>query len=173
MKKTIILAIATALISPVIAQSAAQQAAAFNKQGQEAEKAGDPAAAQAAYASALKVDPNNANARYSLGQLKINSAGIAAKGRESKFGKVMIPSYQIEDATLQEALTLLAVQMEKESKKEVIPNFVIDDPKQVLANRKLALNLKNMPSGAILKYLTDQSGTKVRYDEHAIVVMAR
>ena len=173
MKKTLIIAVIASLVSPLLAESPAQQAAAFYKQGQDAEKAGDPVAAKTAYANALKADPSNANARYSLGQLKINSASIAAKGREAKFGAVMIPAFQIEEATLQEALDALAIMVEKESKKEVTPNFVIDDPNKALSNRKLTLNLKNMPAKAVLKYLTDQSNTKVRYDEHAVVISAR
>ena len=53
------------------------------------------------------------------------------------------------------------------------PNFVIEDPKAVLASQKISLNLKNMPAKAVLKYLTDQTGGKVRYDEHAVVISPR
>jgi hypothetical protein len=30
-----------------------------------------------------------------------------------------------------------------------------------------------MPARALLKYLTDQTGAKVRYDEHAVVISPR
>ena len=46
------------------------------------------------YTEALKLDPKNANARFSLGQLKLNSGSIAAKGREAKFGAVVIPAFR-------------------------------------------------------------------------------
>jgi hypothetical protein len=174
---------AIGLSSPLLAQSPskpaanaptpAQQSAAFYQQCQAAEIAGDPTAAKTAYLNALKADPKNANARFSLGQLKLNAGTIAAKGREAKFGEVMVPAFQIEGASLQEALEALAVLVEKESKKSVTPNFVMDDPKQALADTKLSLNLKNMPARAVLKYLIEQSNAKVRYDEHAIVVSAR
>ena len=42
-----------------------------------------------------------------------------------------------------------------------------------LAAEKISLNLKNMPAKAVLKYLTDQTGAKVRYDEHAVVISPR
>ena len=74
-----------------------------------------------AYTAALKANPNHANARYSIGQLKLNSAAISAKGREAKFGAVMIPAFKLEDATLQEALAALSTIIEKESKDEVVP----------------------------------------------------
>lgn len=162
--------IAGALVSPAFAQTPAQQAEVLYKQGVAAEKAGDPVAAKDFYANALKADPNNANARYSLGQVKINSAAIAAQGREAKFGAVMIPVYQLDGASLQEALDALSIIVEKQSKNEVTPNFVIEDPKAQLADRKISLNLKNMPSKAVMKYLMDQTGAKARYDEHAVVI---
>jgi hypothetical protein len=105
--------------------------------------------------------------------LRINAPAIAAKGREEKFGAVMIPLYQLDQATVQEAITALGIMIEKQSKAELTPNFVIEDPKKVLTDRKISLLLKNMPVKAILKYLTDQTGTKIRYDEHAVVIVTR
>ena len=105
--------------------------------------------------------------------MKLTAPAIASKGREAKFGAVVIPVFQLDQATLQEALTGLGLIIEKESKGEVTPNFVIEDPKAVLASQKISLNLKNMPAKAVLKYLTDQTGGKVRYDGHAVVISPR
>ncbi|MES2440533.1 MAG: hypothetical protein V4584_15815 [Verrucomicrobiota bacterium] len=173
MSKIITLVVACTLVSQALAQSPAQSAEALYQKGRAAEKAGDPVAAGDFYKNALKTDPLHANARYSIGQLKINSASIAAKGREEKFGAVMIPAFQLDQATLQEAIDALGLIISKQSKEEVTPNFVIEDPKKVLADQKITLNLKNMPTKAVMKYLTDQTGTKVRYDEHAVVIVAR
>ncbi len=173
MSRIITLAVACALVAPAFAQSPAQQAASHYQKGQAAEKAGDPTAAKEHYTQALKLDPNNADARFSIGQLKLNSASIAAKGREEKFGAVMVPSFQLDEATLQEALSALSTIVEKESKETVTPNFVIEDPKNVLAEKKISIQLKNMPAKGVLKYLMDQAGAKPRYDEHAVVIVAK
>lgn len=173
MKKTLTLAVAFALVSPALAQAPARQAEALYQKGLTAEKAGDPAAARNFYTEALKLDPKNPNATYSLGQLKLTAPGIATKGREAKFGALVVPVFQLDQATLQEALTGLGVIVEKESKGEVTPNFVIEDPKGQLTTQKISLNLKNMPAKAVLKYLTDQTGAKVRYDQHAVVISPR
>jgi tetratricopeptide (TPR) repeat protein len=173
MSKTITFVVACTLVSQALAQTPAQQADAFYQKGLAAEKAGDPVAAKGFYTQALKADPKNPNAIYSLGQLKLNSASIAAKGREAKFGAVMIPAFQTDEASLKESLEALSVIVEKQSNNEVTPNFVVDDPKGVLADKKITLNLKNMPAQAVMKYLLDQTGAKVRYDEHAVVIMAR
>lgn len=173
MTKIITLAVAVALVSQAPAQPPARQAEALYQKGLAAEKAGDPVAARNFYTEALKLDPKNPNATYSLGQLKLTAPAIATKAREAKFGAVVIPVFQLDQATLQEALTGLAVIIEKESKGEVTPNFVIEDPKALLASQKISLNLKNMPAKAVMKYLTDQTGAKVRYDEHAVVISPR
>ncbi len=164
---------ACALISPLFAESPVQSADTLFKKGAAAEKAGDVGAANAFYTNALKVDPHNADARYSLGQLQIHSAGISAKAREAKFGAVIIPVFQLDNASFKEAIEAFSILIEKQSKGEVAPNFVIEDPKNLLAEHKLTLNLKNLPAQAVMKYLLDQTGAKARYDEHAVVISAR
>ena len=168
------LVLAVALSSHAFAQSPAPSPARLAEslylKGVAAEKAGDPSAAHQAYAAALKANPNHANARFSIGQLKLNSGAITAKAREGKFGAVMIPEFKLDEATLQEALAALQTLIEKQSKGQVTPNFVIQDAKNQLAAVKISLNLKAMPSKAVMKYLMDQSAAKARYDEHAVVV---
>lgn len=176
MLKIIPFVVACVLVSPVFAEApvaAVPTADSAFQSGVAAEKAGDPVAAGKFYSQALQLNPKHANARYSLGQLKINAPNISAKSREEKFGSVMIPVFQLDQATLQEAITALGLIIEKESKGQVTPNFVIEDPKQKLMSQKISLNLKNMPARAVMKYLTDQTGAKARYDEHAIVVFVR
>jgi tetratricopeptide (TPR) repeat protein len=173
MSKIITLVIAGALASQAFAETPAQLAVSLYRQGQAAEKSGDPVAAKDFYSKALKADPNNANARYSIGQLKLTGETIAAQGREAKFGAVVIPVFQLEGATLQEALDALSLIIGKQSKDTVTPNFIIDDPKGLLAAQKITLNLKNMPSKAVMKYLMDMSNAKARYDEHAVVIAPR
>lgn len=176
MKKSIILAAVCILSSGASVHAVAPppvSSSSLYQQGQSAEKAGDPVAAQSFYEKSLKADPNNANARFSLGQIKINGPKIAAKGRETKFGAVVIPVFQLSEASLQESLDALGVIVEKESKEAVTPNFLIEDPKGLLSDRKITLNLKGMPAKAVMKYLMDQSGAKARYDEHAVVITAK
>lgn len=173
MSKLITLVIACSVVTQAFAKTPLPSAESLYQKGLAAEKSGDPVAASGFYHHALKTDPNHANARYSIGQLRINAPAIAAKGREAKFGAVMIPLFQLDQATVQEAITALGVMIEKQSKAELTPNFVIEDPKKVLTDQKISILLKNMPVKAILKYLTDQTGTKVRYDEHAVVIVAR
>ncbi len=158
---------------PLSAQTTApgQRAELLYRQGQAAEKAGDPETARRAYTEALQVDPKHAHARYSLGQLKITAPKIAAKGREAKFGTVVIPEINLEKAPLNEALEALQVIVEKESADKAAPNIVVHDPQGVLAQAKITLMLKKTPAKAVLQYILDQASAKARYDEHAIVIL--
>jgi hypothetical protein len=63
--------------------------------------------------------------------------------------------------------------VEKETKEEIAPNFIIQDPKNAIPDSKITLALKNTPARGILKYVLDQVGAKARYDEHAIVILPK
>ncbi len=155
------------------AENKAEDAESWYKKGLAAEKVGDPATAIAAYKAALELNSKHANARFRLGEVKNNAAGLKANAMETKIGSIKIPTYQIENITVKEALELLALAIEKQSNKEITPNFVIEDPSKKLTDVKVTLNLKNVPVSGILGYIHAQSNTKVRYDEHAVVILAR
>lgn len=174
MKTIASILIAAACASQAIAQTAAdvpaRSADTYYRQGLAAEKAGDPNAARAAYAEAVRLQPGHANARYRLGELKLRAPAIAAKGREAKFGAVLVPEFKVEEASLKECLDALEIIVSKQSKEEVSPNFIVQDNKDQLSAAKISLNLKNIPASGVLRYLLEQSGAKARYDEHAIVI---
>jgi tetratricopeptide (TPR) repeat protein len=168
---TFIIFVGSAQLS--LAETAAEKAEAWYQKGLAAEKAGDPSAASTAYKAALALNGNHANARYRAGEVKINAPGLKANATEAKIGGVTIPTYQIEDVTVQEALEVLAVAIGKQTKDEITPNFILEDPNKKLADTKVTLNIKNVPVSAILNYIHAQANTKVRYDEHAVVILAR
>lgn len=154
----------------------AQQAEAFYTKGLAAEKAGDPVTAKAAYGQALQLNPQHANARYKIGEMKRNSGAISAKGREAKFGQVTIAQIQLEAAPLSEALDALRLAIERSSTDKSdasLPNFIIEDPDKVLTNAKVTLQLKGVPAKGVLEYILTQSGARARYDEHAVVILPR
>lgn len=156
-----------------LAQTAAEKADDYYRKGLAAEKAGDPTTASAAYHAALQLSPGHANARYRAGQVKIEAGSIRSSATEAKIGGVKIPVYRIEEATVSEAISALGIAIEKASKNEVTPNFVIQDPKGKLAETKISMQLKNVPAKAILDYIHSQANTQARFDEHAVIIIAR
>jgi len=172
--KTLVALIAFGFTSlPLLAETAGQQAEAYYQQGIAAEKSGKPEVALAAYKAALKLFPEHAHARYRAGQVKINASSIKAGAAETKIGSVVIPTYQLEDATVSEAIELLSIAMDKSTDGKIAPNFIIEDPKGKLADTRISMQLKNIPVKAVLEYIHSQANTKARYDEHAVVILAR
>lgn len=169
--KTLIALIVVAFALPsAYAQSAGQQAEAYYQKGIVAEKSGKPDAALEAYNAALKLNPQHANARYRAGQVKIHADSIRSGATEAKIGAVLIPVYQLEDASLQEAIDALSIAMDAATEGEISPNFIVEDPKDKLTDKRINLNLKNIPVSALLGYIHGIAGTKARYDEHAVVI---
>ncbi|MGC4013033.1 MAG: tetratricopeptide repeat protein [Luteolibacter sp.] len=142
-------------------------------EGMAAVAAGDPKLAESCFTKALQQDPNNANARYQLGEVRKNASSIASKGRENKFGGVMIEKIQLDKATLQESLDYLASLVSKASKDQVASNFILEDPKNALGTKEVTLKLNNVPAKAVLQYILTQVDGRARFDEHAIVVSPR
>jgi hypothetical protein len=172
--KTLIVLTTLAISVPLApAQTAAQKADDYYRKGVAAEKAGDPTTASAAYHAALQLVPGHVNARYRAGQVKIEAGSIRSSATEAKIGGVKIPVYRIEKASVSEAIAALGLAIEKASNEEVTPNFIIQDPKGKLADAEISMQLKNVPAKAILDYIHSQANTQARFDEHAVVIIAR
>jgi tetratricopeptide (TPR) repeat protein len=159
--------------SPVVAADPARDAARYYQQGVAAERAGDPAAAREAYTRALRANPRHADARFRLGQLRMNAASIAARGRENRIGAVMIPAIQLHEASFGESIELLATLLETHSDGEITPNFIIQDPDGKFAGTSISLRMRNIPARAVIAQLLDHGNAKIRYDEHAVVITPR
>jgi tetratricopeptide (TPR) repeat protein len=169
--KTLISLSSVALICfSTLALADTNQSEAYYRKGLNLEKSGNPSAALTAYNAALRLNPQHANARYRAGQVKINAAAIQSSATEAKIGSVIIPTYQIEDATISEAISLLGLAIEKASNQEITPNLIVSDPNQKLTTRKITIQLKNVPVKAILDCIHNQAATKARFDTHAIVI---
>lgn len=172
--KTLIVLTALAITAPTaFAETAAQKAQQYYLTGIAAEKAGDPAAALSAYKAAIDLHPGHTNARYRAGQVKIEASTIKSTAAEAKIGGVMIPAYQIEEAPVSEAISALNLAIEKATEGQIMPNFVIEDPEGKLTERRVTMQLKKVPAKAILNYIHSQANTKARFDEHAVIIMAR
>lgn len=170
MKIPVLLALALISLPTAHAQSASQQAEAYFQKGLAAERSGDPDAALEAYKATLQLDPQHAKARYRAGQMKIERDSIKAGATEAKIGAIVLPIYQLEDATVQEAIEALSIAITAATEGEISPNFIIDDPKNKLAQKRINLKLKNIPVSALLGYIHGIAATRARFDEHAVVI---
>jgi hypothetical protein len=84
--------------------------------------------------------------------------------------KINIRSVDFEKLTLGEALQVLALKIEQESNEKIIPNFIVHDLKGVFKNKRVTLQLQNLPASVLLKYIANQVGASIRYDKHATII---
>lgn len=171
MKTPILLTFILLAAAPLAtAQGSGNQAEQSYKAGLAAVEKGDQAAAKTAFEHALKLNPSHANARFHLLQLRGAGGRMAAKAREIKLQKVVLATVQFDDVSLQEALEAIDLLVRKATKEQFSPNFVVQDSTGELAEKKVTLQLKNVPAHMVLKYTLDLTQSAARYDEHAILI---
>jgi len=174
MKTRIILTLATLFVASLghaqQDQSAANRSDLLYRQGLVAVQRGDKDGAKKSFEGALRINPNHANARYHLLQLRGTGARLAGKARELKLQQVTLPVVNFDDVTLEEAIQAIDLLVRKETKEAFSPNFVIQDSTGELAKRPISLQLRNIPAHVALKYTLDAARAAARYDEHAILI---
>lgn len=134
---------------------------------------GDVANAEKSLRTILKAQPQHPQARYQLSQLTLNREKYAARARELKMQRTIIPSVDFSGATVDECLDTLTTLISDVTKKSFSPNFVISDKNKKLDNKTITLKLDNVPASQILNYIASNADCGVRYEEHAITVSAR
>ena len=82
-----------------------------------------------------------------------------------------IPKVNFENTPFRDAVEALDIMIEKETKGKFAPNFVIQDPHGQLAKREVTIKLGAVPANVVLDYILKMTDAKVRYDQHAIVLM--
>jgi len=145
--------------------------AAHYKEGLVAVQKGDSAKAKTAFQKVLKLQPGHGPARHQLNRLQLSIAQVKENQRVAKFKTTKLEQVDLKDASLQESLEALTFLSGKATDKKFMPNFVLQDPAGKLANKKVNLNMRNIPLAAALKYVLDQSGARARYDKHATVIL--
>lgn len=151
--------------------------AAVNYQkGLDAIKRNDVDAAQQAFKETLRINPNHPYARYQIGRLQQEAPMLRAKKREAELASVRLPEVNFDEAPFADALSALNAMIEAESEKTLgkdkalVPNLNVQDSTGQLGQKEVTLQLKNVPAHTVLKYMLEQVGARVRYDEHATVV---
>jgi len=95
----------------------------------------------------------------------------------ARINRIIIPSFRIEGATMQEAIDLLRVRARENDTLEADParrgvniNLIAVDQERDFLNRRVNLQLSNSSVAAILGYLCDMTGTNFTTDEHSVII---
>ncbi len=168
--------VALTLCVSAVAQAddnAAKRASSLYQQGIIAMNEGKYDIAKMSFQEVLRINPKHLPARKQLLFISSNRNALDIKDRKNTLRKVLIPKVNLDKATVRESLDMLAIQVERESNKKVLPNFIVQDPTGAFKNSRVTLRLNRIPAETLLRYIVDQAGGHIRYDNHAIVVTPR
>lgn len=176
MKKTTTMIVALMLGIGAAAQAEngkANSANSLYQQGVIAMNEGKYDIARMSFEEVLRINPRHLPARKKLHYITENRNSLDIKNRKDALRRVTIPKVNLDKATIREALNVLAVQIERESKQKLAPNFIVQDPAGAFKGSSVTLRLNRIPAETLLRYIVDQAGGTIRYDNHAIVVRPR
>lgn len=147
-----------------------QKIASYYSVAEKAFQRGDKKATVAALRKALQLNPSHGPSRSLAIKLRKSGPSFKMKARQRQLASVVLPVIDFQDLPLSDALATLNTLVEEKSKQAVIPNFVIQDPSQVLQKKTVTLNMKNVPANVVLDYLMNLTHASARFDQYAITV---
>ena len=151
----------------------AKQIADLYQTGLSALKSGQRETAKRAFEGVLKLQPKNGHARYQLATLDQNFDRVMLKKRQQDFANTRLKEVYFDNASLSEALESMDRLASEASANNFSPNFILQDPDKKFGDKRISLQLRNVPLSTVLKYVLETVKGNARYDEHATVIMPR
>jgi len=164
----LIVVLAFCVFSPMVfGQSEATEKTLFTE-AQRAYAGGDLSGARQKFETVLELNPKNTQAANYVRTIKARQAQSGGEPNNA-FDSVIIPKINFRDATFGSTLDYLKQQVEEVTKGQTTVNFVPQlTPEQL--NRKVSLNLQNVPLPVAMKYLCDLAGAQFTIEKYAVVV---
>ncbi|MFM7604436.1 MAG: hypothetical protein ACKO8Z_04465 [Prosthecobacter sp.] len=135
------------------------------QKGREAFHKGDFVTAHAFLTQVAAAKPGHADTQNMLRYLQAHAKQQFILKRD--YAAVTVPKIDMQDVTLEEAVSGLRVLAKNASQGKISPNLIIKSTS--LAEKKLSLTLGNVPLTQAIEYLAQLSGAKVTYDKHAVI----
>lgn len=99
------------------------------------------------------------------------AAGVGKKNNlEGQLSKVVVPQIDLKDAPVGDVLNFLADKTEELTGGNLVPNFIYKGSPEQRENTLISLSLRSVPMTEIVKYVGQLSRSRVRYEDHAVVI---
>jgi len=154
-------------------QQRAQQVELFYNMAVRAYEDGDVNAAREALRSSLALNRSHAHSIALARRMKIGGNQTVLAKRKRIFDNVMIPLIDLSEASVKDAINILAKIVETQSNGKVIANFIIQDRGKRLDGIKITLKLKNVPAGDVLNHLLRSSGASANFGKYTTIIRPR
>lgn len=138
--------------------------------GRQAFFRNDFATAKPFFEKVLKVKPGHVPSRSMLNTILEAEKKAGAKDSMQGWAKrTIIPSINVEDASIEELIAFLKVKSRAITKSAWEPNFVLRKPEGG-GSAGLTMALRKVPVDYVVRTMAEMSGLAVRYEEHAITI---
>jgi len=154
-------------------EAKAAKVAALYNMAEQAYRDGDVDVARDTLKIVLAEHPGHPHAIAMLKRIKLNGSQLELAKKKRIFNAVMLKEVDFKAVNLAQALKILNEQVMTASGKKVIPNFVLTDPKKVLGNERLELQMNNVPAGVVLDHLMKKAGATAKFGKYSITVRPR
>lgn len=120
----------------------------------------------------LQVKANHVYARnYATKCKNAIAKGVGPKNDlEGQLAKIIIPNINLKDAPVGDVLDYLASRAEELTGGKMVPNFIYKGTNEQRDNTMITLNMRGVPMTQAIKYVGQLSRSRVRYEEHAVVI---
>lgn len=174
MKMQLVWPLFLVLISFFISPSLSAQSSAQSKynEGLVLYNAGKYGEALTLFEEVLAQKPDFIYARNYAAKAKVMIArGVGPKNNlEGKLARLTIPEINFAGAPLGDVLDYLSARTAEISGGSVVANFIFKGSPEQRQNTLVTLSLRAVPLTEAIKYVAQLSHSKVKYEEHAIVV---
>lgn len=154
-------------------QQRAKKVELFYNMAEEAYENGEYDAAREALRSALALNRQHAHSIALTRKMQASGGRNVVAIRKRNFDNVIVPTVDYDAISFQDAITILAETVEKQSNGKVIPNFVINDREGILKNAEITLKLKSVPAGNVLEHLLKSAGASARFGKYTTTIRPR
>ncbi len=89
---------------------------------------------------------------------------------EGKLARIIVPEINFSNAPLGDVLDYLSARTTEISGGTVVANFIYKGTSEQRQNTLITLSLRSVPLNEAIKYVVQLSNSKVKYEEHAVVV---
>lgn len=99
------------------------------------------------------------------------AAGVGKKNDlEGQLSKVIVPQIELKDAPIGDVLDFLADKTEELTGGKLVTNFIYRGTPEQRENTTISLSLRTVPMTEVVKYVSQLSRSRLRYEEHAVVI---
>ena len=131
-------------------------------------QAGDYAAAKFLFESLRALDPKNPVARNYLRAIALREGSGA--GLEAALKNIHIPALDFREVTVREAVAFVSQKVHELSGGKQSLNVVWMVPPELIDDKRVTLNLQNVPASEVLRYIGDAANLRFSYDAYAVKV---